>query len=180
MRTRLLLASCLSASLAWSQTPPEVLNRCLGEGCDCYAAYREGLPRTTPAPTIRPFTLHADLNAQSTVLGRFPAKTLALPLGEKTVVMQRGEYRVLKVHKKIPGLRPKDTLHTLLSEGEGFMSARKPGPGGVDQAVDFSADDVELLTVTETRTQGWVAVKVGKLQGFVPHAPYSPFEGCLE
>lgn len=180
MRTFLLLASCLSASLAWSQTPPDVLNRCQGEGCDCYAAYREGLPRSTPVPTIRPFTLHADLTPQSTVLGRFPAQTLALPLGEKTVVLQRGEYRVRKVHNPKTGLKERETLHTLLSEGEGFMSARRMDAGGSSQWVDFFIDDVELQTITKTRTQGWVAMKVGALKGFAPYAPDGPFEGCLE
>lgn len=175
-----LLFSTLVYSLAWAQAPQAVLNRCQGEGCDCYAAYRDGRPKTAPAPTLRPFTLYAEPNLRSAVLGRFPESTLALPLGEKTVVLQRGEYRVHQLRRNVKGLRPRDTLHTLLSEGEGFASAQRVGSGGASQSVDFSLEDVELRVVSETRTQAWVAMKVGTLQGFAPHSPYSPFEGCLE
>lgn len=178
-RVSLLIALLLSFPV-WSQTPREVLDSCQGEGCGCYAAQRETPDSKLPIATLRPFTLHQGLDTASPVLGRFPAGTKALPLGEKTVVMDRGEYLVRKVLRRDLNLRPKDTLHTLLSEGEGFMTARRQRDGGSMEWVNFAYDEVELKTVRKTRTQAWVEMQVGKLRGFAPYAPYAPFEGCLE
>jgi hypothetical protein len=163
-------------TLAAAGAPTDVVNGCQGEGCGCYAAYIEasqaGKPTDFPIPTVRPFDLFERLDRRATPVGQYPAGTLARPLEEMSIVVDRGDYVVRTLAKRHPRVRVGDHVNTLFSEGEGDIIVLHKGTW-----VPFANGDVELRVVRRSVLEPWMRVSVGGREGF---ARGVPFKGCRE
>lgn len=176
-----LLAGAAAVGSAQAATPPaskapEPVKGCQGEGCDCLAEYagktNGARPRDASIPTLRPIELRARPDKAAPIVARFPPGTLARPLDQWLVVIERGAYVVTANPGKVKGLRVGDRLDTMLSEGEGVVSLRKRG-----ESFSFSHDEVRLRTIRKSVVQDWTEVTVGTQRGYTPGMP---FQGCLE
>lgn len=160
-----------------ARTPrPAVLDGCEGEACDCFRARnppsQTGGAVVGPIPAVRYIVLYARMDTQSAQLGRFPVGTMATPLAQKVVVLDRGAYIVRQLARRHPQLRVGDRVHTLFRQGEGDISVMHKG-----SSYFFAHGEIELHVIRATRLDPWSHVAVGALKGY---APGSPFQGCLE
>lgn len=157
---------------AFLKAQPQLITGCQGEACDCFREY-QSVSRSSEVKTIRPFTVYKDASKSSAVLGEFIEGTKARLIAQHLLVEEPGRYIVKKVKsgQKIQ-LRRGDVVHTMINDGEGFVTVTKN-----KKSVSFYSEDVEFRTAIKTKISDWMHIQVNTVEGYTPD---QPFEGCLE
>jgi hypothetical protein len=152
----LLIASRVEAASKFEILP------CQGEGCGC----------TRENKANESFTLYAEMDSKSKVLGKFKAGTKANVNKAFTKVIKPGSAQVIRVDDPTIGLKIGDKVTHVFNAGEGLTEVMKN-----KEWIQFEAEKVKLKEIEESVYEFWTEIHVGKLTGY---APTFPFVGCLE
>jgi hypothetical protein len=164
--------SFLVTNSSASETNPEIIVGCQGEGCNCLREYGAADKMDFDIVSIRSFTLYKSMSEKSKKLGEFKAGTKGTPSKRLILITDPGEYVVTKIHDRIEGLNVGDHVNTLIYLGEGTSKFRKN-----TNWISFSEEQITIKKIRPTKFREWMKVSIGTIHGYTTEYP---FEGCLE
>ena len=163
------------AQPARAQTGPDTIEGCEGVNCACFEDYRQagssdGAPLASDIKATKAFTLYTDHDQKSPVLGKYEAGTLARPLQQVIVFVNKGKYTVESAKSQNLGLKAGDPVDDMIDDGEGL---RRVNFKGKWIGFDSTEKDVVLKTGTKTQTADWTEVQVDGKTGYTLDVPFA-------
>ena len=171
------LLACFIATCPAVAQPEGTLTGCEGENCGCFADYRktsaddpDGSPKPYDIPVAKSFTLYTNPDTASFVIQKVEPGAKARPVEQFIQFVNKGKYVVQAVESPQLGLKAGDIVDSRIDDGEGLIRINHQGKW---IGFDSTEQEVTLKTVTETKTEDWLAVEVDGKKGFTLDKPFA-------